>query len=106
MRVQRLRVPAGAPIYRLLRLLREHLQRREDVQLVIFDLLVDPEAVEIKSLCLCKVMLRPLLLEDFHVVHLLVALGNWVLLTGQAAAIGGGMCQGRSGLLLLMLVIV
>jgi hypothetical protein len=44
-RVERLRVAAGAPVDRLLRLLREHLQRREDVQLVLFDLLVDAEAL-------------------------------------------------------------
>ena len=44
-RVERLRVAAGAPVDRLLRLLREHLQRGEDVQLVLFDLLVDAQAL-------------------------------------------------------------
>lgn len=105
LRVQRLRVAPGAPIDWQLRLLREHLQRREDVQVVFFDLLVNAEALEIQSLCLREVMLRPLLLYDLHVVHLLVALGDWVLLTGHAAAIGGGMCLGRSGLLLMLVVV-
>jgi hypothetical protein len=52
-------------------------------------------------------MLRALLLEDLHVVHLLVALGDWeVLLAGHAAAICGGMCLGRGGVLLVLLVVV
>ena len=51
-------------------------------------------------------MLRALLLEDLHVVHLLVALGDWeVLLAGHAAAIGRGMCLGRRRLLVLVVVI-
>ena len=62
LRVQRLRVSPGAPIDRLLRLLREHLQRGEDVQLVFFDLLINAEPLEIQSLRLREVMLRPLLL--------------------------------------------
>ena len=106
LRVQRLRVSPGAPIDRLLRLLREHLQRGEDVQLVFFDLLINAEPLEIQSLRLREVMLRPLLLEDLHVVHLLVALGDWILFTVHAAAIGSGMCLGRSGVLLLLVVVV
>jgi len=49
-------------------------------------------------------MLRALLLENVHVVHLLVALCDWVLLTGHAAAIGGGMRLSRSRLLLLVVI--
>jgi len=104
-RVERLRVAAGAPVNRLLRLLREHLQRREDVQLVLFDLLVDAEPLQIQSLCLRELMLRALLLDYLHVVHLLVALGDWeVLLAGHAAAICGGMRLSRSRLLLLVVI--
>jgi hypothetical protein len=106
-RVERLRVAAGAPVNRLLRLLREHLQRREDVQLVLFDLLVDAEPLQIQSLCLRELMLRALLLDYLHVVHLLVALGDWeVLLAGHAAAICGRMRLGRGGVLLLLLVVI
>jgi hypothetical protein len=104
-RVERLRVAPGAPVNRLLRLLREHLQRREDVQLVLFDLLVDAEPLQIQSLCLRELMLRALLLDYLHVVHLLVALGDWeVLLAGHAAAICGRMRLGRGGVLLLVVI--
>ena len=106
-RVERLRVAPGAPVNRLLRLLREHLQRREDVQLVLFDLLVDAEPLQIQSLCLRELMLRALLLDYLHVVHLLVALCDWeVLLAGHAAAICGGMRLSRGGVLLLLLLVV